>query len=141
MSNRKFNIAVVGLGFGAEFIPIWQKHPHTDCVAICQRNADKLKACGDQAVTPAAGKSQKTSRPFFVRRFLLTLFAMGVVSSSAVAPGVLWIGLNKPGIGVHGTNNPQTIGRAQSHGCMRTANWDVVRLAKMITKGMTVIIE
>ena len=55
--------------------------------------------------------------------------------------GVLWIGLNKPGIGIHGTNSPQTIGRAASHGCMRVANWDVVRLSKMITKGMTVVIE
>ena len=55
--------------------------------------------------------------------------------------GVCWIGLNKPGIGVHGTNNPQTIGRAASHGCMRTANWDVIRLSKMITKGMTVVIK
>jgi len=43
----KLNIAVVGLGFGAEFIPIWQKHPHTTCYAICQRNADKLHECGD----------------------------------------------------------------------------------------------
>jgi lipoprotein-anchoring transpeptidase ErfK/SrfK len=55
--------------------------------------------------------------------------------------GVMWIGLNRPGIGIHGTNSPQSIGRSASHGCMRTANWDVVRLAKMITKGMTVIIE
>jgi lipoprotein-anchoring transpeptidase ErfK/SrfK len=55
--------------------------------------------------------------------------------------GVCWIGLSKPGIGVHGTNNPQTIGRAASHGCMRTANWDVIRLSKMVTKGMTVVIE
>ncbi len=55
--------------------------------------------------------------------------------------GVLWIGLNKPGIGIHGTNNPQTIGRASSHGCMRVANWDVVRLSKLITKGMTVVIQ
>jgi lipoprotein-anchoring transpeptidase ErfK/SrfK len=55
--------------------------------------------------------------------------------------GVLWIGLNKPGIGIHGTSNPQTIGRAQSHGCMRVANWDVVRISKLITKGMTVIID
>ena len=54
--------------------------------------------------------------------------------------GVMWIGLNKPGIGIHGTNNPQTIGRAASHGCMRTANWDTVRLSKLLTKGMTVII-
>lgn len=55
--------------------------------------------------------------------------------------GVMWIGLNKPGIGIHGTNQGQTIGRSASHGCMRTANWDVVRLTKQITKGMTVIIE
>ncbi len=55
--------------------------------------------------------------------------------------GVMWIGLNRPGIGIHGTNSPQTIGRSASHGCMRTANWDVVRLAKLITKGMPVIIE
>jgi len=37
--------------------------------------------------------------------------------------GVLWMGLNKPGIGIHGTNNPGTIGRAASHGCIRLANW------------------
>lgn len=55
--------------------------------------------------------------------------------------GVMWIGLSKPGIGIHGTNQAQTIGRSASHGCMRTANWDVIRLSKMITKGMTVIIE
>lgn len=55
--------------------------------------------------------------------------------------GVMWIGLSKPGIGIHGTNSPQTIGRSSSHGCMRTANWDVVRLVKLITKNMTVIIE
>jgi lipoprotein-anchoring transpeptidase ErfK/SrfK len=55
--------------------------------------------------------------------------------------GVLWCGLNRPGIGIHGTNNPQTIGRAASHGCMRVANWDVVRLSRLITKGMTVVIE
>ncbi len=55
--------------------------------------------------------------------------------------GVMWIGLNRPGIGIHGTNSPQSIGRTSSHGCMRTANWDVVRLVKMITQGMTVIIE
>lgn len=55
--------------------------------------------------------------------------------------GVMWIGLNRAGIGIHGTNSPQTIGRSSSHGCMRTANWDVVRLVKLITKGMPVSIQ
>jgi predicted dehydrogenase len=47
MTTPKFNIAVIGLGFGAEFIPLWQKHPHTNCVAICQRNETKLHEAGD----------------------------------------------------------------------------------------------
>lgn len=55
--------------------------------------------------------------------------------------GVLWCALSKQGIGIHGTNSPQTIGRSASHGCMRVANWDVVRLSKMITAEMKVTIE
>ena len=37
--SKKFNIAVVGLGFGAEFIPIYQLHPNAEMAAICQRSA------------------------------------------------------------------------------------------------------
>jgi lipoprotein-anchoring transpeptidase ErfK/SrfK len=52
--------------------------------------------------------------------------------------GVVWIGLNKKGIGIHGTDNPETIGRSASHGCIRLANWDAIRLANEVTTGMTV---
>ena len=55
--------------------------------------------------------------------------------------GVVWCALNKPGIGIHGTNQPDTIGRAFSHGCMRVANWDVIRLVKQISSGVRVDIE
>ena len=44
---KKIRIAIVGLGFGAEFIPIYQKHPNADLVAICQRNKEKMDALGD----------------------------------------------------------------------------------------------
>jgi lipoprotein-anchoring transpeptidase ErfK/SrfK len=54
--------------------------------------------------------------------------------------GVVWMALNKPGIGIHGTNNPETIGRAASHGCIRVANWDVIRLKDLVSVGNTVII-
>jgi predicted dehydrogenase len=47
MNGKKINIAIIGLGFGAEFIPIYQKHPHANMYAICQRSADKLKQIGD----------------------------------------------------------------------------------------------
>ena len=55
--------------------------------------------------------------------------------------GVAWIGLNKPGIGIHGTNNPYSIGSFASHGCMRTANWDISRICHMVTTGVTVEIK
>ncbi len=52
--------------------------------------------------------------------------------------GVVWIGLNKRGIGIHGTNSPNTIGRSGSHGCIRLANWDAARVIAEVTDGMTV---
>ena len=55
--------------------------------------------------------------------------------------GVMWIALNKKGIGIHGTNDPGSIGRAASHGCIRLANWDVVRLATKIKPGYSVSIH
>jgi len=54
--------------------------------------------------------------------------------------GVMWIALNKKGIGIHGTNDPGSIGHAASHGCVRLANWDVVRLATKIKGGDSVSI-
>src|SRR6185369_7019048 len=46
MSEKKINVAIIGLGFGAEFIPIYKKHPHANLVAICQRNKIKLEEIG-----------------------------------------------------------------------------------------------
>jgi lipoprotein-anchoring transpeptidase ErfK/SrfK len=47
--------------------------------------------------------------------------------------GVVWIDLSKEHYGIHGTPEPQTIGRAESHGCVRLTNWDAARLAQMVT--------
>lgn len=55
--------------------------------------------------------------------------------------GVAWIDLDKPHYGIHGTPEPATIGRAQSHGCVRLTNWDVARLAQMVTPGTQVLFE
>ena len=55
--------------------------------------------------------------------------------------GILWAGLSKPGIGMHGTGTPDTIGRARSHGCIRLANWDAIRLPNVIRPGASVEIR
>ena len=46
--NGKVRVAIVGLGFGAEFIPIYQAHPNAEMYAICRRNKAELDLCGDQ---------------------------------------------------------------------------------------------
>ncbi len=52
--------------------------------------------------------------------------------------GIVWIGLNKKGIGIHGTDSPDTIGRSASHGCIRLANWDAAWVVNQVTVGMRV---
>lgn len=48
MSSKKINVAIIGLGFGAEFIPIYQRHPNANMYAICQRNKESLDKIGDE---------------------------------------------------------------------------------------------
>jgi lipoprotein-anchoring transpeptidase ErfK/SrfK len=55
--------------------------------------------------------------------------------------GVVWIDLNREHIGLHGTNSPETIKRAESHGCVRLTNWDAARLTQMIEDGMEVVFQ
>ena len=50
--------------------------------------------------------------------------------------GVVWIDLSKDHYGIHGTPEPQNIGRTQSHGCIRLTNWDAARLAQMVKSGV-----
>ncbi len=47
-SDKKIRVAIVGLGFGAEFIPIYQAHPNAEMYAICRRNRAELDRCGDR---------------------------------------------------------------------------------------------
>ncbi len=55
--------------------------------------------------------------------------------------GVAWLDLSKEHYGIHGTPSPETIGRAESHGCVRMANWDVIRLSRMMKPGFTAIFQ
>jgi len=55
--------------------------------------------------------------------------------------GVAWIGLDKTGYGIHGTPIPEQVGRTESHGCFRLANWDAEYLSKLVWVGMPVQVE
>jgi len=55
--------------------------------------------------------------------------------------GVAWIDLSKDHYGIHGTPEPEMIGRTQSHGCIRLTNWDAAKLAQMVRSGTPAILE
>ena len=55
--------------------------------------------------------------------------------------GVVWLDLSKEHYGIHGTPEPQTIGRTASHGCIRLTNWDAARLALMVKPGTPAIFQ
>ena len=55
--------------------------------------------------------------------------------------GIVWIDLSKEHYGIHGTPDPETIGRAQSSGCVRLTNWDAARLAGMVSQSTKVLFE
>ena len=55
--------------------------------------------------------------------------------------GTVWIGLDKPGYGIHGTPRPEQVGRAESHGCFRLANWNAELLARLVWVGLPVFVE
>jgi lipoprotein-anchoring transpeptidase ErfK/SrfK len=55
--------------------------------------------------------------------------------------GVVWLDLSKEHYGIHGTPEPQLIGRTQSHGCIRLTNWDAARLALMVKPGTEAVFQ
>jgi len=108
----------------------------------------------------AANKEKRPVGQLFVEKAALNptyLFSPEVFSESAEAKkigrklnipagpnnpvGTAWIGLSRPGYGIHGTPKPEQIGRTESHGCFRLANWNAEHLLQMSWAGMPVYIE
>ena len=70
--------------------------------------------------------------------------ARSVSGKRVIAPGpnnpvgVAWLTLNRPGYGIHGTPHPEDIGKTESHGCFRLANWNARHLLQLVTLGTPV---
>jgi lipoprotein-anchoring transpeptidase ErfK/SrfK len=65
-----------------------------------------------------------------------------VIPAGAGNPiGTRWLGLNRKGYGIHGTNEPGSIGKAASHGCIRLRNRDMEQLFRTVSVGDTVLIR
>lgn len=55
--------------------------------------------------------------------------------------GAAWIGLDRTGYGIHGTPDPEKVGRTESHGCFRLANWDARALLRLAWVGLPVVVD
>lgn len=104
------------------------------------RDKSKRPTAGELKITGPIANPNYTYTPDFVPR--------GQKKQKYVLPegprcpvGIAWLGLNLPGYGIHGTPFPETIGRAESHGCFRLANWNAARLYALCKPGTRVIIE
>lgn len=103
----------------------------------------------DKSRRPAGELSVKNVAPNPTYLYDPQLFAPGgPKTSKLVIPpgpnnpvGLAWTGLSLQGYGVHGTPIPESIGRAESHGCFRLANWNAVKLVKMVRPGVPVVVE
>ena len=63
MADKQFNVAMIGLGFGAEFIPIYQAHPRANVAAVCRRNEAELTSAATSSASPSGSRSTKTCWP------------------------------------------------------------------------------
>ena len=113
---------------------------------------DRIVACFP--CTPGSAKfpvpegtwkiTSNTLMPYF--RWDKSVLETGVRSENAhlLPPGpnspvgIVWMGINRPSLGIHGTNSPDRIGRNESSGCIRLANWDAFLLCQLVKKGTPV---
>lgn len=104
------------------------------------KNKSKRPPPGEIKITTYIENPNYTYTPDYTprgRKVVRRIFAPG--PNNPV--GTIWLGLSLPGYGIHGTPTPETIGRAESHGCFRLANWNAEKLYTLVQPGTRVIIE
>jgi lipoprotein-anchoring transpeptidase ErfK/SrfK len=83
----------------------------------------------DPEVFPESAEGRKLRRPL-------------IIPPGPNSPvGTAWIGLNRPGYGIHGTPRPEEVGRTESHGCFRLPNWSAEFVAQLVRVGTPVFVE
>lgn len=119
-------------------IEVWEDGKNTASFPCTPGSEDTPVPAGTLKITSI------TPMPYF--RWDKSVLESGVRSKNAynLPPGpnnpvgIVWIALDRPSLGLHGTTSPDQIGRNQSHGCIRLANWDADILRKIVEKGTLV---
>ena len=134
--------ALVRVSLSRFEITVWDANGQCLALFPCSIARDKSKRppAGELKIVSKIPRPNYTYTPDFVPKGQKA--SKHVLMDGPNNPvGVAWIGLNLPTYGIHGTPHPESIGRAESHGCFRLANWNVARLYAMVRPGTKVIVE
>lgn len=93
---------------------------------------------GECAVINVVKNPEYTFDPKYWPRVTEVDQKLSIPSGPRSPVGLRWIGLDRSGVGIHGTPQPENIGKTGSHGCFRLTNWDAIRLASIVSLGMRV---
>jgi lipoprotein-anchoring transpeptidase ErfK/SrfK len=101
-------------------------------------SAEKPAPSGTLKITRVAKNPTYTYNPDYKFRGVKAKEEFTIAPGPNNPVGVVWIALNEKGYGIHGTPDPEKVGKAASHGCVRLTNWDALALAGMVKKGTAV---
>lgn len=125
-----------------------QRSPRLVLVSLADRQLAVLEGGNVLAYFPIAVGAEESPSPTgefqIVSRVVNpAYYHEGVVMAAGAdnPVGTRWLGLNRKGYGIHGTNAPRSIGHARSHGCIRLKNRDVEQLFAMLRVGDVVQIR
>lgn len=99
---------------------------------------EKPAPSGTLKVTRVAKNPNYTYNPDYKFRGVKAKEEFKIAPGPNNPVGVVWIALNEKGYGIHGTPDPEKVGKGYSHGCVRLTNWDALALAAMVKKGTVV---
>lgn len=101
-------------------------------------SAEKPAPSGTLKVTRVARNPNYTYNPDYKFRGVKAKEEFKIAPGPNNPVGLVWIALNQKGYGIHGTPDPEKVGKSYSHGCVRLTNWDALALAAMVKKGTPV---
>ncbi len=100
---------------------------------------EKPAPTGDYVIQRVAHNPDYTYQPKYHFKGVKAKAAFTIAPGPNNPVGLVWMDLSaEGGYGIHGTPNPEAVGKTQSHGCIRLTNWDALDLAAMVDKGTAV---
>lgn len=101
-------------------------------------STEKPAPSGRLEVRAVAQNPTYTYNPDYAFRGVRTKQKFDIAAGPNNPVGAVWIALSQEGYGIHGTPDPDRIGKSYSHGCVRLTNWDAQALSHMVKRGVPV---